>query len=251
MHPHLGRLDFRTASAGAAVLAFLFLSTGCGEAIQNSGEDDSFIREPGRDSGTASKATSNSGPLLPLKPGISWRNRVTVRRIGTDLTQTLGFETVVSSGQISLAREKSIGLRLQTKPENNTISRTETFQITKSGIFLASVEGEQVLTATPALPIVSYPIREGEIKQWKGVLRLSDKNYPCRGYSRVRSQEEITLLRGKVTAYRIDSMLIADVNGRKAYVPMTRWFAPGVGMVRYRYASGTTEVTKETVSYKI
>lgn len=240
------------ALAGAAALVVLLASSGCSEAIHNSGEDNRFIRQPGINPELTGKTKLKSGPLLPQKPGSSWRNRVTIRSTNNPVSQNYGHETVVARGVSPLAGGGGSGLRLETTPEKqNKLSRIEVFKVDKKGISLSRIEGEQTLATIPPLPIISSPVREGDMKKWTGVLRLANNTYPCQGYSRVRSPEEITLPQGKVTAYRVDSVLITRINGRQAYVPMTRWFSPGVGIVRYRYTSGNSEVTKEMVSYKL
>jgi hypothetical protein len=242
----------QTALAGAAVLVVLLTSTGCSEAIHNSGEDNRFIRQPGMKLAATGGMKLKSGPLLPQKPGSSWRNRVMIRSVNNPVSQNYGQETVEAKGFSPLAGGGGNGLRLETTPEKQSKpSRIEVFKVDKKGISLSRIEGEQTLATIPPLPIISNPVREGDIKKWTGVLRLANNTYPCQGYSRVRSPEEITLPHGKVAAYRVDSILITRINGSQAYVPMTRWFAPGLGIVRYRFTSGNSEVTKEMVSYKL
>jgi hypothetical protein len=157
----------------------------------------------------------------------------------------------VVRGLSPLAGGGGSGQLLETRGENQKSSRREVFKIDTHGVFLSSISGEQSLAAIPPLPIIRYPIREGHITRWTGALRFADKSYLGQGYSRVRSPEEVLLPQGKVTAYRVDTVLVANAGGRQISVPMARWFAPGIGMIRQRFIVGNFDVTKDTVSYKL
>lgn len=255
-------LSLRVAAISAAT-ALLFLSSGCGEAIQNSGEDNSFIRQYGDPA--ASKLKLKSGPLLPTKTGNVWRNLVTVRRLAGPSNGNLDpnvddkgnpfpktFENGTSKTFLSPNGGNGSEVRIGMQQENVSKSnRVEVYTVNKRGIFLSRVEGEVSMTALPPLPIISYPVQENEIKSWSGTVRVANKTYPGQGYSRVSSPEEINLPQGKVLACRVDTILITTVDGRSTSFPMKRWFAPGIGMVRQKFISGNLEVTKDLVRYKI
>ncbi|MES2459505.1 MAG: hypothetical protein V4671_02920 [Armatimonadota bacterium] len=233
----------------AAILAIA--SAGCGEAIQNTGEDNRFIREPDIKSEAAATKKVKQGPLLPTKNGGSWRSKVTVRQIRSSSEPSIRYETTVARGLSPLAGGGGSGQLLETRGEAQKSSRREVFKVDTHGISLSSISGEQSLAAIPPFPIVRYPIQEGHSIRWNGILRLADKSYPGQGYSRIRSPEEISLPQGKVTAYRVDTVLIVNDGGRQVSIPMARWFAPGIGMVRQRFIVGNSDVTKDTISYKL
>jgi hypothetical protein len=254
--------DFRVVTAVAAG-ALLLLTVGCGEGVRNSGEDDDFIRVPGATVPAAVK--TGSGPLLPTKAGSSWRNVISIRRIagpangnqdpnvddnGNPFRKLYEQSTLSAAGFSSAKNSGDIRIDMRQEGQSGS-NRSETYTVNKRGIFLSRVTGDLSLTTLPPLPIVSYPLREDEIKVWRGTVRIGNKSYPAEGYSRVGSTEEISLAQGKVQARRVDTIITATVDGRPTSFPMKRWFAPGIGMVRQKFVSGNLEITKDLVRYKI
>ena len=95
------------------------------------------------------------------------------------------------------------------------------------------------------MPLIQVPVREGAIQSWQGVARAGKQSFAVKAYSRVSYWEQLDLPKGKVGAYRVDTVLIAPEQGRLSSIPMTRWFAPGQGIVRQRFISDGSEITVE------
>jgi hypothetical protein len=261
---HLARpLKFRFFFAITSA-ATLLATSGCRDAIENSGEDNAFIRQPGTKSVASNKVKQKTGPLLPTKIGSTWRNRINFRRISAPVNGNQdpsvddngvpfieAYEKAVMAGPSPLAGGGS-GVRIDMRPDmQNKINRTETFRVDKSGIYFSRIGGGQTLDALPPVPLITYPIQEDQIKKWTGTLRFNSKSYPAQGYIRVGSAEEVTLPQGKVIAYRVDTALTANIDGRPASFPITRWFAPGIGIIRQHFIEGNLQISKEVDTYKI
>ncbi|MBC8103399.1 MAG: hypothetical protein H7Z41_12540 [Cytophagales bacterium] len=235
-------------------------SFGCGEAVKNSGEDEALIHLPGETSSMVTKA--KQGALLPVAAGGSWQNRVTLRRMGSDggqdpVLDNVGRPIPASLEKATLVARRplagggsSVLIHIQQEKQAKPY-RTETFRVDAKGIYLSAIGGAQSLTATPALPLVRYPVREGSTAKWTGTVQIGKSILPAQSHSRVAYAEEVSFAQRKVIAYRVDTMLVASINGRQAAFPMSRWFAPGVGMVRQRFLSGNIAMTKELVAYRI
>ncbi len=249
----------KTTLATSAILAAVVTLAGCKDLVQSSGEDNDFIHQPGIDSVSA---TTQTGPLMPTKSGSVWRNQIRIQR-------TSGFSSsdqnpdIDSSGQpfrtlyekvIALQIAPAVGggtnLLFEVLPEKPNIwRRTELYQLNKKGIFFSRLTGEQALEVTPPIPLIRLPIQENQITKWSGTLKLRQKTYPAQGYSRVGSLEEIDA-KSKIKARRVDTVIIAAINGRQTGSLMSRWFQPGVGIVRQRYFVNNFKVWAELVTYK-
>ena len=241
-----------------AVLIAAFTLAGCSEAIHNSGEDNAFIRVPGVDSGPTAPPISNIGSLMPARQGSVWRNKITVRTAGQNINvnsqdqgqafQTL-YERAVCKKTVSVPGGGT-NVLIDVQPEKPNVSlRTELYQVNTKGIFLSRVTGDQEFSVNPAIPLILAKGKANQIYKWSGNLELAKKIYPAQGYSRLQGLEKINE-KDKKTAWRVDTVIIANADGHQTGFLMSRWFEPGVGIVRQRFYAGDKKVWKELVTYK-
>lgn len=79
---------------------------------------------------------------------------------------------------------------------------------------------------------------------------------PGRAWSGLQGLEKVTVPAGTFTAYRVNTTLEASIDGNLSLFTTSRWFVPGVGIVRTRYTVRQAglpekEFRRELVRYKI
>jgi hypothetical protein len=84
----------------------------------------------------------------------------------------------------------------------------------------------------PPLPLIRYPIQNGDTLTWSGILKTRAGSVPGNAYSRVSGQDTTTTGIGDVGTYRVDTVIQTTVQGRLTPFQTRRWFAPGIGIVR-------------------
>jgi len=84
----------------------------------------------------------------------------------------------------------------------------------------------------PPLPLIHYPIQDGDTLTWSGVLKTRVGSVPGNAYSRVSGQDMTMTGVGEVGTYRVDTVIQTTVQGRLTPFQTRRWFAPGIGIVR-------------------
>jgi len=199
------------------------------------GPDIAFLKPSKTDKKETPKL---KGALLPLAIGNAWKMRV------LDAKSVRPGSVVVSSppGDIG-ANAKTL-----TTTWGKSVVRRDIYSLKPDGLALLGMGQEKppFLTFTPPIPLVSLPVKEGEALRWTGVAHLGPKvTIPATAYHRISSLEPVTATAGKFTAYRIDSMITLDNNGKEIRYPMVMWLAPGVGIIARRFANNGGVVTED------
>jgi hypothetical protein len=210
-----------------ALLGFLLLC-GCRNQADH-GEELSYLRpnpevyEPG---------TLSTEKLLPLVPGTRWRYKV-VRPEGKESS----LETTALPGQI-----------LEGRTEGRLESR-DTFRIGPSGISIVETFVGGASPITPELPLVVLPMKEGAITAWQGTIGTNKTTVPARAWVRVTRREKVKVPMGEFAAWRVDMRTDVMQRGQQAML-VTRWLAPGVGVVRMRLVQNKQVTLWELVEKK-
>ena len=247
------RVRLSMAAAAAAMLTVALC--GCGEAIHNSAEDDHYIR-----TGSSSDApipeivASPNARLLPTQIGSRWVGHMTARKIdpsatadaseqaGTDVTTVVAQKMLPDGvpGYVVETRQST-----QTKPY-----RVEVYTSDARGVGLTSISGQnQSMALSSPLPLIQTPTRLGDVLSWQGFVQMATGRLPAKAYSRVSAQSILSLPAGKIGAYRVDTILQVQDGSRLVGIPMTRWFAPGIGIVERRFFVGEMTIDDQLVSY--
>ncbi len=225
----------RSALFAVALTVSLPLAQGCQQGVADEGPDIAYLKP----SKAAKKETPKfKGALLPLGMGATWKMRV-MNAKGV----RPGLVTVSASPGIGGPTAKTLVTQW-----GATIVRRDVYAYDAKGLSLLGVGQEKppILTFSPPIPIVSLPVKEGEALRWTGVAHLGPKiSIPATAYHRISAMEPITATAGKFTAYRIDSMITLDNNGREIRYPMVMWLAPGVGIIARRFANNGGVVTED------
>ncbi|MCX6366324.1 MAG: hypothetical protein NTX57_06385 [Armatimonadetes bacterium] len=222
------------------LMCFIPLLTSCKNVRIASGADDSFIHLPDE---INTKPTPPKKSLFPTPVGGYWIYRLVNTKGEQEkvvVQPSRGAETaVLASAQIS------------GKP------REELFKITPQEItHLSSSGGNDKVTMKPPMPLLQFPLNFDKSITWQGGVLLRDSLVPSKGHSRLKAIEKVTVPRGTFTAYRVDSILETTTSGGTSTYWTTRWFAPGVGMVKVRYIVHNPNqpdqlFLKELIDYKL
>ncbi len=196
------------------VFLALVMLGGCRNQADH-GEEMSYLRVDPEIYGPDKLSTEH---LLPLVPGTRWRYKVTL----PDGKESF-LETTALPGQT-----------LEGRTDGKLESR-DTFKIGPAGIFIVGTQVGGPSPITPELPLVLLPIKEGAITAWQGTIGTNKTTLPARAWVRVTRREKVKVPMGEFSAWRVD-MRTDVMRGRQQAMLVTRWLAPGVGVVRMRLA---------------
>lgn len=232
--------------------AALVLSGCTREHAVDDGTDESFIRVPG----AAPTLAIPSGDLLPLKTGAKWS--MTTRTVSrTRNRDVAGTEEIVIVGKQTPEKTRSVspasapeGAVMDMRKDGKSY-RQEIYQAKSDGLYLSAAGSADKMTITPPLPLVKYPVKDGEIAAWSGILRFKGTAAPGTSVSRVSGRETVKTPAGSFPAYRIDTVITTTVEGRQVSFPSSRWLSPNVGIVRQVTQAGDTRLIKELKAYRI
>ncbi|MDX1933059.1 MAG: hypothetical protein SFU56_10680 [Capsulimonadales bacterium] len=228
----------------------LLACAGCGmDHAENKGTDTSFIRIPGK---PTPSVPMKAGPVLPTREKDRFQWHVTTHRRQV-------IDDAIKDQVLREEEEEVIVGKTSDGPNPGTV-----FEIRKNGkpfrAEIFDVSSEQVrqvaaglgdrVTMVPPLPLMRLPVREGAEQDWIGVLQFRKVRTPGTAYSRVSAQEIVKTPAGEFGAWRVETVIRTTIEGKPFAFPMTRWFAPGVGMVRQRLYVGNILVEKELVRYR-
>jgi len=222
-----------------ALLLTLLVMVGCKDVRIDSGSDSKFLHTP---EALFAPLPAPEKTLLPQGVGSHWTYRLTGAETGTEeqlLTERRADGTVKIEG-------RRVG-----RPVH-----VEFYLSTPQGVSLAGAGEKDLLMMTPPLPIFQLPFDADKTLEWQGGISVPKGSVPGRGWSLVRGQETVTVPAGTFLAYRTDTTLEANVSGQLALFLTSRWFAPGVGIVKTRYVirqvgQAEQQFARELVRYKL
>ncbi|WP_309709507.1 hypothetical protein [Armatimonas sp.] len=225
------------------LLCFIPLLTSCKNVRIASGADDNFIHLPEE---INTKPISPEKSLFPTPVGGYWIYR---------LVNTKGDqEKVVAQPRRIVEGVEAVVL---TSAQISGPPREELFKITSQEItHLSSTGGNDKVTMKPPMPLLQFPLNFDKSIAWQGGVLVRGSLVPSKGHSRLKAIEKVTVPAGTFTAYRVDSILETTTSGGASTYWTTRWFAPGVGMVKVRYIVNNPNqpnqlFLKELTSYKL
>jgi uncharacterized lipoprotein NlpE involved in copper resistance len=174
-------------------------------------------------------------PLMPTTPGTRWEYVV---------THAQGEPTREVTKVISRNGKNAL---IESQEKGVIVSR-DGYRIDDRGIWVTSIlNGKTSLPITPPVPLLTFPIQEGKMVTWQGTVGTGATTMAGRAWTRVTRRQKIKTLAGEFLAYRVD--MRTDLNGpqRSGALLISRWFAPGVGVVRIRATDAKTTIVKELI----
>lgn len=198
-------------------LALLFL--GCKDVRVTDNRDAKFLHQP---SELAATAPPPQEPFFPKTVGMRWQ-----------MVQQEGEETNTLTKIYPVGNATGYVIDMQRQGKSY---RDELYIVDGKGSISQSVAGgvSGRIAFSPPLPIVEMPLAIDKAINWQGTLQFQNQSLPGRATSRFWGMQKITVPAGSFDAYRFESVLIATINGQPTAFPTTRWFVPGIGIVRTR-----------------
>jgi len=232
------RLLLSGALAATALLGAL-AGAGCSSVGGDGGGDMAYLRVP-----TSEEEPALTDPLSSLFPtGSSRRWEMRVNATGQS----------ERTDQIRVGSQKPLGdgttaVRLDFV-QSGKLYREETYGVSRSAIRLISAGGDDRMTMSPPMTLVKADLPEGKPLLWEGSILFKGKKAPARAYGRIASKRKVTTPAGTFDAYRVDTVLTTVIDGRPLSFPASRWFSPGIGIVKQEFIVGRAQVVKELTKY--
>jgi hypothetical protein len=253
------RLVMRAAAAGTLAAAGFVCLAGCRTVGADGGPDMAFVRTPDAERETAPALTDAVGLLFPAGSSRRWEMAVAVRQMprepgapGADEPQVVQQMTE----QIRVGPPKAVGgVRNATTLEmrrngSASVYREESYVVAGGSIKLVAAGGDDKMVMSPPMPLVDTKQPQCREFKWRGSILFKGAEAPATAYSRIGPKEKVTTPAGTFDAYRVDTALTTIIEGRSITFPASRWFSPGVGIVKQRFRIGDAEVLKVLTNYK-
>jgi hypothetical protein len=220
------------------------LASGCKDVRVANDQDSRFLHSP---EDLSAPVIAPKESLFPIQKGMLWR-----------MTGPDGPEEYVMVGPEALSGSTLPGYRIEVRHTGAAV-RSETYATTSDGTICQAITGgADKIVMAPPMPITA-PLAADKATEWQGNLTFKGQTVPSRAWTRLRGMESVKTAAGTFDAYRFDVLLSTSIGGSQATFPTTRWFVPGIGMVKTTYRLQIPdenkqlvwrEFTKELQSYK-
>lgn len=164
--------------------------------------------------------------LFPLNVGSTWTYEVNA----TGAEQTGELQVVVSGKEnvdgVSCFVLKAIGKK------RTGITYVD---VNEKGVYIKKVKGESPILGkmdealSSPIPLLEFPLAAGKTWSWSGNFKILLKQFTFKTSSQVAGKEKVKVPAGIFEAFKVHTKRF--VNG-KLGGEETRWYAPGVGMVK-------------------
>lgn len=176
----------------------------------------------------APEAKVEDSLYYPLKVGTTWEYKLTTK--GKTQTAT-----------VKVAKHEKVGntmcALLETSVDGN-VSATEHVSASKDGVFRNTFGGQEI---TPPVCFLKLPVKKGE--SWKVDSKIGAQSGKA---TFVSGEDEVTVPAGK---YKAVTAKAEDFEAAGVKVPITYWFAPGVGIVKQVVKINDQEILIELVKF--
>jgi len=224
-----------------AFLAPILLLAGCRSDGADGGADSAFFRVPNRE---AEKKPVVMDPITVLFPtGRERRWEMAVRAMDKMNTESVRVDEPRTINGVQNATTL-------TMYQSGKAYRSEIFQVKPESLSLVAAGGTDKMVMSPPMLLIRTKAPEGAEYKWEGEITFKGAKAPAQAYSRVHAPHEVVTPAGKFTAYRVDTALTTVIEGNSVTFPASRWFVPGVGIVKQVFRVGNTEVEKQLTSFK-
>lgn len=242
------RSRLRSAATLLSVAVGFTTIAGCSNVVQteNRGTDNDFLHEPDQ------KPDTNAVPMLegsafPLTPGDHWV--LTVQNGDKTSEEEMVVAAPGSVPGVTLSNPSDAIVEMK---HNGKVDRIEIYRSNSQGLWLLKAgHPGNLMTVNPPIPLFRRPIVEGDTVPWRGVLNFENANAPGTALSRVSGRVTVSTPNGNFGAYRLDTIIDTSSRGQALSLPVTRWIAPGVGLVQQKLLSGKTVVVKSLKSHRV
>jgi hypothetical protein len=217
------------------------------EHVENPGTDDAFIRAPGQ---KPAEIEMPKGALLPMLTGARWVMLTQTVTANGDKTQKpkQGMEIITVLGPQQVEGKSGVAMEFRQGPKT---AREEVYLSNDKEVALISAGFADKMSISPPMPLYRFPLKEGDVVQWNGILRFKGKSAPGSAYSRLSGRDKIKTAAGEFATWRVDTVISTNVDGQPITLLSNRWLSPGIGMVKQRWYYGKQMILKELREYKV
>lgn len=214
-------------------LGLLLVLSGCKDPAFTTNEDARFLRgmeEP------PPKTPVDLHEWMPTQPEARW---------------TTAF---LSASRTRIESNRFVGLRrlgsrtcavFETTNDRGVAYRTEWYEFREDGVYLAQAGGSDRIVLDPPFLILPNPLIREHQYRWEGKMTFRGVAMPARGLTRYRGPERSNLPIGSAETLRVETVLMAMVDGKTVSFPTTRWFAKGRGVVRSWFRVDQTDFLRD------
>lgn len=216
------------ASAGLVVAGLVVI--GCG------GPDAAKPAEKKNEVKDTKVTPENQATLFPFAEGNSWVFNVDIER------QAAGQAKQVGNGQIEY-RVKSVtkGANGETRAmlevsQDGSKKDMQEWSMDSKGIYQVSMKAERI-QFSPKQPVIRFPVKDQDVFNWQGtgLTPIGKSGKMSYAYKNDGMQVADTDM-GSMNCLYIQSTGKFQTGETVGVIATNSWFAPGVGLVRYRQA---------------
>ncbi len=223
-----------------ALFPLCLFAAGCGSDGPDGGTEIGMLHTPDPESDSKPVVQELVPLLFPTGKERAWK--VAVYVMGKESSEIVRVDSPRTIGGVTNATTL-------TMYQNGKPYRSEIFQVQRDKLSLVAAGGADKMMMSPPMLLIRTQAPAGEEYQWEGQITFKGAKAPAQAFSRVQGIREVITPAGKFNAYRVDTALTTIIEGRSVTFPASRWFAPGVGIVKQTFRVGNATVVKELTSY--
>ncbi len=219
----------------------LLILAGCGSSSSG------YKPVPEKPKAVATVKAGEEATLFPITVGNKWQYTVT-----TKLQNPRGQVTSNSTDISMEVKSSEGGVAMLDISKGDVVQDSQKWSVTPQGIFQNTIGiAPDVRTYEPAQPVVSFPLEVDKEVVWegKGPTGVSDKGVnlllPIHQVLVCRGVEDVDTYMGDMSAYRIETTQTYSFKNKDGQMinvtdKSYSWWAPKIGMVRYKKELTTT-----------
>ncbi len=171
--------------------------------------------------------------LLPLSVGNSWTYQY--YQVQVDAKGQRTESTAISTLKVVSVKDAQGGKEAVVRVYQGGEATSEIgFLVNDKGVFQTYHKGKEMMPYNPALLLMSWPVKAGQVINWTGTglmpgpakMGKIDLTVTCRG------EMEVDTLTGRMKAIRTDGVETYSYQGKKMQTTMSMWFEPRIGIIR-------------------
>lgn len=217
------RFDSRAAAVAALAAA---IAAGCGS------KEPGYKPKPVAQIPKASVAPGEEATLFPLAVGNQWVFTAKSRfAAGGQAQDTDGELTLRVASVANVANGKQAVIEII---QDGKVNERQIWVQDAKGVFQVRA-GRNNVQFSPRIPVIEFPIQEGRTTQWRGTGPVPAGNPgPHAADIKILGVQEVDTDMGRMSAYAVESQSKWTRNNVQGSSVGTTWFAPKIGMVRFR-----------------
>lgn len=195
--------------------------------------NDSYQPQPPAPVPVANVTPGNEAILLPLDVGNQWTYTAQVSAmVGGKQQPTQNFEVTWKIVKTQKSADGTDAFVEITR--NGAVNDRQQWRVNSKGAFQIS-DGLKSANYQPPMPMITFPVQANGTFKWQGTGPTPfNLVAPHKSSSLVRAPQEVDTDLGRFSAYPVESDTRVTVKGKPARSVSTVWFAPNIGIVRFR-----------------